>query len=158
MTRSSGGAMSSLARLPLQNRRDHARRAFAFERALAREHFVQHAAEAEQIAARVGFLALQLLRRHVLQGADDLPLVRERLASRGIALLETNRLLRQSEIEQLDALLGDQDVGRLQIAMRDALLGAPRPERPESAPRIRPSFRAAEGPCSGAPSTYSITR
>ena len=45
-----------------ENRRDHTGRALPRERALAGQHLVQHAAEAEKIAAGVNLLALQLLR------------------------------------------------------------------------------------------------
>src|SRR6202030_4348379 len=66
------------SRLALQNRRDHARRALPFECSPSREHLVQHAAEAEQIAARVGLFSVQLLRRHVLQSSENLSLPRKR--------------------------------------------------------------------------------
>ena len=46
-------------------------------------------------------------------------LVRENLG--GFILTETNCLLGEAEVEQLDALLGDEDICRLQIAMRDSL-------------------------------------
>ena len=144
-------------RLPFQNRRDHAGRALAFERPLAREHLVQHAAEAEQIAARIRLLALQLLRRHVLQRPDNLPFRRQRLRQSGVGFLERSSLLGQAEVEQLDALFRDQDVGRLQIAMGDAL-AVRRIQRVQNLAGIFDGLSIGNGPLSGAPSMNSITR
>src|ERR1035437_501363 len=58
------------------------------ERALAGEHFVEHAAGAEQVAARVDLLALQLLRRHVLKRPLDLALLGQPVGQRCVGFLE----------------------------------------------------------------------
>jgi hypothetical protein len=50
----------------------------------------------------------------------DLSLARERRRQCAVGFFERTALLRQPEVEQLDALLSHQDIGRLQIAMRDA--------------------------------------
>jgi len=55
-----------------------------------------------------------------MQRPDNLPMIRER--SRSVHLRERASLLRQPEIQQLDALFGHQNVRRLQISMRDASL------------------------------------
>ena len=88
-----------------------ARRALARKGLLARQHLVQDAAEAEQIAARVGFFALELLGRHVLEGAEDLSLLCER--ARYVRLPKRCVSFCQPEVEQLDSLLRHQNVGNL---------------------------------------------
>ena len=86
-------------------------------------------AEREDVGARVGVLALELLRRHVLEGArgscpapsagspcavgSDVEAAGRRPPAR-IAL-------RQPEVEQLHARLRQHHVARLQIAVHDAL-------------------------------------
>ena len=113
----------------------------------------------KQIAARVGWFALQLLRRHVLQGAENLSLGGQRLRHGGVGFGEWRGFeFRQPEIQQLDALLGDEDVGGLQIAMRDALAVRGVERITESARRTRSACSSGSGPLSGEPSTNSITR
>ena len=104
----------------VENRRDHRGGIRTFERPAAREHLVQHASEREQVAARVGFLALQLLGRHVLQRADDLAFARDGLRQRRVGFFERTAMLGESKIQQLDAGARYQDIGGLQIAMRDS--------------------------------------
>ena len=58
-------------RLALQYCRQHAGSGLALERALAGGHLVEHGAQSEDVAARVGFLAFHLLRRHVLKRSND---------------------------------------------------------------------------------------
>jgi hypothetical protein len=91
-------------RLALEDRRNHARRGLPVERAPAREHLVQHAPEAEDVAARVGVFAVQLLRRHVLQRAENLSFGRQSRRQRGVDIRQRAARRGQSEIEQLDAL------------------------------------------------------
>src|SRR5262249_27437734 len=43
----------------------HIQRVDARERRVAREHFIQHHAEAEDVATRINFLPARLLRRHI---------------------------------------------------------------------------------------------
>jgi hypothetical protein len=49
-----------------QNRRDQAGLALRVKRRFAADHFIQHPAEREDVAARIRRLPFQLLRRHVL--------------------------------------------------------------------------------------------
>src|SRR5271169_2642070 len=109
-----------------------------FERPASRDHFVENASEAEEIAARVGLRALQNFRRHVLKRSHNRTLLRERRRHRGEGCqihgrrrrserpdsFRGNRHFRlcQSEVHQLRARLGQHDVRRLQVAMDDALL------------------------------------
>jgi hypothetical protein len=78
-------------RFTLQNRGDQTGGAGAFKRALAAEHFVEHTAETEQVAAGVGSLGLQLFGCHVLERAQDLALLRERLRNRLVAITKRTR-------------------------------------------------------------------
>ncbi len=86
----------------------------------AGQHLVEHAPERKQIAARVHVFAFELLGRHILKRPDQLPLGGQ--CQRRIRFLQGCQLLCQSEIQKLDAFLGHQNIGRLQIAMDDALL------------------------------------
>src|SRR5262249_53609114 len=86
-------------RPPLQHRRNHARRALPLKCTLAAQRLVEHAAEAEQIAARIGLLALQLLRRHVMQGPENLSLAGQRGRQGGVALLKRTAAFGQAEVE-----------------------------------------------------------
>ena len=108
------------------NRGDQVWLALAFERLPPRHHLVEDGAEGEDVGARVGFLAFELLRRHVLHGAEDHPGGRGVDANRrdhGAGCRRFCLLLqfREAEVEQLGATLGQHDVAGFQIAMRDAL-------------------------------------
>jgi len=112
-------------RLARHDRRDEARLALPVERLAPREHLVEHGAEREDVGARVGLHAFELLGRHVLERAKDRPLHRQpgrrrRQHRRTRARCGRGRL-RQTEVEELDAPLREHDVGRLQIAVDDAL-------------------------------------
>src|SRR5215471_11201214 len=87
----------------------------------AGEHFVEHQPEREDVGARIGGFALQLLRRHVLQRALDGAVGGHGYGGGFVAALELLPHLRQYEIEQLDAVLRDHDVGGFEVAMDDAL-------------------------------------
>jgi hypothetical protein len=50
------------------------------ERAPAREHFVQHAPEREDVGATIHLLPLQLLGRHVLQRSGNRAFLRSGMA------------------------------------------------------------------------------
>src|SRR6266508_468025 len=49
----------------------------ARERLLARRHLVENRAEGEYVGSDIGFLAFELLRRHVLEGPEDRSLLRQ---------------------------------------------------------------------------------
>ena len=125
-------------RLFLENRRCDRDLALAFESATAGEHFVEQASEAEDVAARVGFVSLEDFGRHELEGADDRALLRESadgsskrrqshsrsggrecsgLARR--ARTEERDWLGQAEVQQLRARCREHDVSRFQVAMHD---------------------------------------
>ena len=100
------------------------------ETASARRHLVEHDAEREQIGARVQLLAARLLRRHVgdraerraRAGQDSSATPRSAAASTPPTGVRPRRQLRQAEIEHLRvAARRDEDVGRLDVAVDDAL-------------------------------------
>ena len=66
----------------LHDRRDQRGLARARERLPARRHLVEHGAEREDVRPRVGLLALELLRRHVLEGPEDRAFLRQALLRR----------------------------------------------------------------------------
>ncbi len=81
-----------------------------FERLGADERLVEHAGQRVDVGATVDGLSLDLLRRDVVDGADELP-------CRGEAGLG-GRLLGQPEVRDVDVVvLADQDVARLDITM-----------------------------------------
>ena len=119
----------------LQDRAEQARLVLAGERLAARQHLEQHGAKREDVGARVRFLALDLLRRHVLKRPQDGALRRKRRSSGGDrrccgAGKGSGRVdFRQSEVEELclrgtgsrrDAL-HQHHVAGLQVAMHDPL-------------------------------------
>ena len=114
--------------LLFHDRRDERGLARARERLAPRDHLVEHGAEREDVRARVGFLALELLGRHVLEGPEDRAGLREvRGAGHGrqrrqAGLLRHGRhRLGEAEVEQLHARLRDHDVAGLQIPVHDPL-------------------------------------
>ncbi len=62
--------------LVLQDRGNDSGAAAGIEGPSAGQQFIEHASKGEHIATCVGFLALNLLRRHVVQGAEDFALRR----------------------------------------------------------------------------------
>ena len=82
----------------------------------ARQQLVQHGAEAEDIRSHVGGFTLRLLGRHVRRSAKHRAGNRPR---RIVGSLGQN--LRESEVEQLRAARRHHDVGRLEVAVQDAL-------------------------------------
>jgi hypothetical protein len=96
------------------------------ERPLASRKLVQQHTEREQIAAVVDGQVLQLLRRHVRHCPDDSPIARQRGRARAVFAVVTRwggAELGDAEVEHLHAALaGQHDVGRLQVAVDDALL------------------------------------
>ena len=103
-------------------------RAVALERHLAGRHLVQHRAKGEQVGARVQFLGLHLLRRHVGHCAQHRARAGQVLRLRRRSSLVCRRWRRglarhlgQPEVENLGVpALGDEDVGGLDVAMNDA--------------------------------------
>ena len=95
------------------------------ERTLAIEHFVQNAAETENVRAMVRGVAPHLFRRHVADGPQNLAGVR---FSQGDAIHGLrNRLrpaqLRQAEIQDLQPpISGDEDVLGFKVTVNDSLL------------------------------------
>ena len=89
-----------------------------------RRHLVEHRAEGEDVGARVGFPAFELLGRHVLESPQDGAFLGQPLlgGERGQAARRIRRGHRfgETEVEELDARPGQHDVGGLQVAMHDA--------------------------------------
>jgi hypothetical protein len=80
----------------------------------ARAHGVQHAAQAEQVAARVHRLAPRLLRRHVVRRAGDHPALRQ------VGVVGRPRQAEIGELDALDAVL-QQDVSGFDVAVDQPL-------------------------------------
>jgi hypothetical protein len=108
-----------------QNRRRHAGTARPLERFSPRRHLEKDRPEREQIRSCVGTFALDLFRRHVLQGADDCPHLRERERSGGDARHRHSWLIlvppRETEVEDLRPGRAKHHVRRFQIAMGQPL-------------------------------------
>ena len=82
------------------------------ERRLAGQHLVQHDSDRPDIATNVGVLATRLLRRHVGHRTD----CRARDCQ-----LQRVRELGEAEVENLDAVLGEKQVARLDVTVHHAL-------------------------------------
>ena len=92
-------------------------RGVASERAGARQHLVDDGAQTEHVRARVERLPLRLFGRHVRGGAGHHTLA----GPRHVRVCRHD--LGQAEVEHLGAtVVRDEDVGRLEIAVEDALL------------------------------------
>ncbi len=87
-------------------------------------HLVEHRAEGEDVGARVGLLALELLGRHVLERPEDRAFLRQALLRRerrqAARVSRRRHRLGQAEVEQLDARLRQHHVAGLQVAVDDA--------------------------------------
>ncbi len=131
----------------------------------ARGHLVEHAAQGPQVAARVGLPALQLLGRHVQEGAHQGPLGREAARrGQGAGQVAGGRARRhgagQAEVHQLGSGAGQHDVARLQVPVHQALAvgrcpgprrsgrprAAARPPAAVPAPGARPGSRRRPAP------------
>ena len=115
-------------RLLLHDRRDERGLARAGERLAPGDHLVEHGAERENVRARVGLLALELFRRHVLEGPEDRSGLREVRGAGDGRQRRQARLLRhgghrlgESEVEQLHARLREHHVAGLQVPVHDPL-------------------------------------
>lgn len=91
-----------------------------------------------------------------MQGSRNLPFPGQRVTSH-IVGSDAGALLRQAEIQQLDSLFRDQNVGGLQIAVSEAL-AVRRVESVENLPCIFDRLLTGSGPLSCTPSINSITR
>ena len=94
--------------------RDRYRR-LAGVRQLAGQHLIEHDAEAVEIGRFVHFVLLRLLRRDVVDAAHHQP----RLGQRHRLLRDGARDAEVGELD--DVVFGDEDVGRLDIAMEQTL-------------------------------------
>ena len=127
-------------RLTLENGGHRARRRLAGKRPRAGDHLVDHAPQREDVAPVIGVLALDLLRRHVVQRSEDRAGAGERRERRGWlrAVIDwppkpltgdafTLANPKSSSFTDGAAPVAshDHDVGGLQIAVHDA--GAMRP-------------------------------
>ena len=116
--------------LARQDRGENVGHVVAGKRGPPGQHFVEHAAERPDVGALVDGLAARLLGAHVGGGAEDHARVRHAPGRDGRRLRRSRRRastrlqrLGQAEVEHLDrAVRPDLDVGRLQIAVDDALL------------------------------------
>ena len=113
-----------------QHERERVRDVLAFKRPSGGQHLVEHAAERPDVAALVGGTSLRLFRRHVRRRAENGAEPghhRRRRDRRRRGHLRTERRWRvhrfcEAEIEDFDRAVRTQlDIGRLQIAMDDAL-------------------------------------
>jgi hypothetical protein len=102
---------------------------FALERALRREHLVEHAAECPDVGPFVDHLAARLFRAHVGRSAENRPESRRRRTGDGRRHREARsrgfrlECLGQPEVEHFHrAVWTYLDIGGLEIAMNDALL------------------------------------
>ena len=92
--------------------RDHRDDVVAHERRPAGDHLVQHGTERVEVGHGVRVLAERLLRRHVRRGADDQPRLRDAAPVHAEG---------EAEVAELrHAVLGEEDVGGLQVAVHDA--------------------------------------
>ena len=118
-------------RLARHHRGEHVGDRFAGERALRCQHFVEHAAKGPDVDTTVDGLSPRLFRRHVRRRAEDDTELgdsrggeRRRVVERGSHCRGFgDHRLGQAEVEYFDrAVRPDFYVGRLEIAMDDALL------------------------------------
>jgi hypothetical protein len=107
--------------LSFEDRRHGLCGGFPRESSPSRDHLIQHAAQGENIAASVGRRAPDLLRRHIAYGPQDHACLGDGLRL-GFFRGGYPRAAGQAEIQNLDtAILGKEDIFRLQVAVDDAL-------------------------------------
>jgi len=105
-------------RVGRQNRTHQTRVTLALEYSPAGHHLIQHRAKGPDVTARVGFLALQLFRRHVLRRSENRAFEGERGGERIFRGSCLRHRFRKAEIEHLDAIPRQHDVLRFHVAMR----------------------------------------
>ena len=116
-----GDDTSERRRIITQNRRDDGSGGVALEGSASGERLGQHSPEAEDVATRVDRMAMCLLRRHVAGGSYEALAAGERRAGCLMGRVVVADQLGDAEVEDLGvAAVGDDDVGRLEIAMDDA--------------------------------------
>ena len=95
----------------MQDGINHRRRVVAGERLHAGEHLVQQNAVTEEVGGRREFTAADLLGRHIVQSAFNLPPIIHTVGGKGLG---------QSEVEYLDLALRSQpDIVRFEIAVEN---------------------------------------
>lgn len=92
--------------------------ALAGEGAFAAAHFVEDATEGEEVATGIDGFALELFRGHVLQGSGDFAAGGD--GGDGGVGGGGDGLDGEPEIEELDALFGEQNVAGFEVAVDDA--------------------------------------
>jgi hypothetical protein len=98
----------------------HGRERFSCKCAATRQHFVEHRAKREDVAARVSLSTFQLLGRHVVHRPQHHAVAGQRAGDLcGRDGLDYMRHSRDAEVEQLRPGLRKHHVGGLQIAMHD---------------------------------------
>ncbi len=118
-------ARGQFLRFLVQNRGHGFRASGTFECALPANHFVQNTSVAENIGKLIRWLAPDLLRRHVADGAQHHAGISLSggHAVHSFGLCVRTAQLRQSEIQDFQApVFGDEYVFRFQVAMRNALI------------------------------------
>ena len=107
-------------RLVAQDRRNDPEVRVAGERPSACQHLVEHSAQRKNVGPRVNRPAFGLLRRHVRRRPHDQARTRGVCRHR-VLIWRAFEELGQPEVEHLGASVrGDDDVGRLDVAMDDA--------------------------------------
>ena len=87
---------------------------------MAGSHFIEHGTEGPDVGADVGFFAFEQFGGHVLRGAHDGAFGGEDLCEGGVGGAGLGDGLGEAEIEEFDAVAGEDDVLRFDVAVGDA--------------------------------------